>query len=256
MTSLPRWLGMSVALHLALGIGVWASWTAVPSTERRHPTPGLMISLVDASDIRSTPSRAVPAGPPRVLVDAPPPIAPTPRDIPRADVTQADDVPPSVPDPDPPAPSEPDPTDPGSAAAQPPPDPSSSEQAGDNPNTDSSPPAAPDAAAGAAAAVDRYRPLVLAILERAKRYPLLAQRWGVEGTVEIAFTIAQDGRLSAPEVIVTSRHNVLDDATVDMVRRIGSLPPPPDRNPLRFAASIQYTLDATTTSSSTKGAPP
>jgi protein TonB len=95
----------------------------------------------------------------------------------------------------------------------------------------------------AAASTDHYRPLVLAILERAKRYPLLAQRRGIEGTVEIAFMIDSDGLLSDPELIASSNHRVLDEATMTMLRRVGSLPPPPDREPLRFPARIRYQVN-------------
>jgi protein TonB len=90
---------------------------------------------------------------------------------------------------------------------------------------------------------DDYRPLVLAILERAKRYPLLAQRRGLEGTVEIAFVIHADGRLSDPELVASSTHHLLDDAALATVRRLRSVPPPPSRIPVRFPARIQYRLD-------------
>jgi protein TonB len=97
---------------------------------------------------------------------------------------------------------------------------------------------------------------VLAVLERAKRYPLLAQRRGLEGTVEIAFLISSDGTISDPQVIVPSPHRVLDEATLAMVHRIGSLPPPPDRIPLRFPVSIQYKLESIASPISTEGAHP
>ncbi len=90
---------------------------------------------------------------------------------------------------------------------------------------------------------DTYRPLVLAALAREKRYPLLARQRGLEGVVEIAFTIDPDGRVSQPEVISSSRHPVLDQAALGMVLRLGSLPPPPEPAPLRFPARIQYRLD-------------
>lgn len=90
---------------------------------------------------------------------------------------------------------------------------------------------------------DAYRPLVLAALARAKHYPLLARQRGLEGIVEIAFTIHPDGRVSEPEVISSSRHSVLDQAALGMVQRLGSLPPPPEPSPLRFPARIQYRLD-------------
>ena len=90
---------------------------------------------------------------------------------------------------------------------------------------------------------DAYRPLVLAALAREKRYPLFARQRGLEGIVEIAFTIHPDGRVSEPEVISSSRQPVLDQAALGMVKRLGSLPPPPEPSPLRFPARIQYRLD-------------
>lgn len=95
----------------------------------------------------------------------------------------------------------------------------------------------------AVASTDHYRPLVLAILERAKRYPLIAQHRGIEGTVEVVFLINPDGRLSDTELIASSNHRVLDEATLTMLRRVGSLPTPPDREPMRFPARIRYQID-------------
>jgi len=94
------------------------------------------------------------------------------------------------------------------------------------------------------ASEDMYRPVVLAALARAKRYPLLARQRGLEGVVEIAFTIHPDGRVSSAEVVNPSRHRLLDAAALSMVDRIGSLPPPPSPAPLRFPARIEYRLTA------------
>jgi outer membrane biosynthesis protein TonB len=44
-------------------------------------------------------------------------------------------------------------------------------------------------------------------------------------------------------VISSSRQPVLDQAALGMVKRLGSLPPPPEPSPLRFPARIQYRLD-------------
>jgi protein TonB len=94
-----------------------------------------------------------------------------------------------------------------------------------------------------AARTDSYRPLVLAILERAKRYPLVAERWRIEGAVDIAFTIHPDGRLSDPDLIASSTHQILDDAALAIVRRVRFVPPPPSEAPMRFSALIQYQVD-------------
>ena len=117
------------------------------------------------------------------------------------------------------------------------------EQSGDD--TEPREEASPEAAgATGAASEDAYRPLVLASLARAKRYPLLARQRGLEGVVEIAFTIHPDGRVSSAEVVTPSRHRLLDAAALGMVSRIGLLPPPPSPAPLRFPARIEYRLTA------------
>jgi len=117
------------------------------------------------------------------------------------------------------------------------------EQSGDDAESreETSPEAPPTSGV---ASEDAYRPLVLAALARAKRYPLLARQRGLEGVVEIAFTIHPDGRVSSPEVVNPSRHRLLDAAALGMVSRIGSLPPPPSPAPLRFPARIEYRLTA------------
>ena len=92
--------------------------------------------------------------------------------------------------------------------------------------------------------MDAYRVLVLTALERAKRYPLFARERGIEGTVEIVFVIQPDGRVSDPEVVISSQSRILDDAALGMVSRVGILPPPPEPVPLRFPARIGYRLDS------------
>jgi len=117
---------------------------------------------------------------------------------------------------------------------------------GDGASTEERPEQSGGDAAGAngVASEDAYRPLVLAALARVKRYPLLARQRGLEGVVEIAFTIHPDGRISSAEVVNPSRHRLLDAAALGMVSRIGSLPPPPSSAPLRFPARIEYRLTA------------
>ena len=117
------------------------------------------------------------------------------------------------------------------------------EQSGDDAETREEA-SAETAEATGVASEDAYRPLVLAALVRAKRYPLLARQRGLEGVVEIAFTIHPDGRVSSAEVVNPSRHRLLDAAALGMVDRIGSLPPPPSPAPLRFPARIEYRLTA------------
>lgn len=253
MRPLPRWLGISIALHVVLAIGVWAAARTTGTSS--SPTGGISVvavTLVEASTINCGEACGASSGrsPVRAAVTEVAQTHAATSPVPTVDVLQsesaeilpvddgsvsslrepADTVQPMWPD--------------GSESA------SSAESEPTSPVDPSPPPA------GDSDARDRYRPLVLAILERAKRYPLFAQRHGLEGTVEIAFIIAPDGRLSEPEVIASSKHGVLDAATLAMVRRVGTVPPPPDTTPQRFAARIQYTLDSETSSTSTKGASP
>ena len=247
----PRWLGVSVAVHAVVITGIWVA----SQTMRRSPLPEppasvMAVALVDPQDGDSALPAAAPV-PPLIAIAAiapePPPSQPSPDPAP-----DNEDVPPE-PRPEVTPYADPSPQNPNDLIeASPPVAPAPAEPA-------------PDAAAGhppstaheaETAAHAQYRPLVLAILERAKRYPLLAQRRGLEGTVEIEFLIGADGRISDPQVIVPSPHRVLDAATLALVHRIGSLPPPPDRTPLRFPVRIEYTLESIASPISTEGARP
>ncbi len=267
MRSLPVWLGLSTALHVALAIGLWAAARTAgiaPSWTERMSV--VEVALVEASTVAcATPCEPAPAPLEANSLDIP--IRPAIRAVATMQAT--------LPEPSPDAvraelllvPSfHLDPALARSTADQIParPVPAAAESSLPEdhglfaPRTPSSVALSPKTGSPDGAALDDYRPMVLALLQRAKRYPLAAERRGLEGTVEIAFIIAQDGRLSEPEVIVSSRHAVLDRAALDLVRRVGIVPPPPDPSPLRFAARIQYTLhtEASSPSTSTKGASP
>ncbi len=267
MRPLPSWLGISIALHVALGVGVWAAARTTGTSS--SPTGGISavaVMLVEASAVHCD-EPCAPAPSPVRANSLRSPARPAATEVaqtqeatspePTPDVLQAEFL--LVPSSDfGPSPSPQEPTEtPGPLV----PDASELPSPVDGGLTSpSDPPSSSvlrsEITTGDSDEHDRYRPMVLAILERAKRYPLFAQRRGFEGTVEIAFIIAQDGQLSEPELVASSRHDVLDRATLDMVRRVGTVPPPPDPGPLRFAARIQYTLDTETSSTSTKGASP
>jgi TonB family protein len=55
--------------------------------------------------------------------------------------------------------------------------------------------------------------------------------------------IQPDGRLSDPELIASSAHQVLDDAALAIISRLRSVPPPPHQTSVWFPARIQYRLD-------------
>jgi protein TonB len=217
--------------------------------------PALLVSLVDVSDVQTTP-RAVSAQP--GVLTATPPNNLTTRMTAPADAIPVDERHPSTSYPAPVAQSEQDPPGAESTEGDHAPDPSpSGEGEIDSPDEISYPPVAQiDKPAGAQSGIDYYRPLVLGIIEGAKRYPLFAQRHGWEGTVEISFLIKSDGTISNPEVVVPSPYQVIDDAALALVLRIGSLPPPPDRIPVQFPVRIEYTLESLASPIATEGAHP
>ncbi|MEW6681797.1 MAG: energy transducer TonB [Nitrospirota bacterium] len=246
-TAWPRWLGLSIAVHAILIGSVWMSLRT--TWQSTSPAPPALVMSVTLVDLRNGDSTVQTVSPP-----AQPPIAPEEA---RVDAVPPDPRPAAIPEPDPAQLNQPaSPEEPPSQVQtplEPPPDAGTSTVPSDAP----SPPVFhPDAPAAQAVARAQYRPLVLAILERAKRYPLSAQRRGLEGTVEIGFLIGADGEVSDPRVLVSSSYHALDQATLDMVHRIGSLPAPPERTPLRFPVRIEYKLDSIASPISTEGAHP
>jgi protein TonB len=59
------------------------------------------------------------------------------------------------------------------------------------------------------------------------RYPRAASREGLQGRVELALRIGDDGRLLAVRVATTSGHSLLDDAAIAAAREIDRMPAPP-----------------------------
>jgi periplasmic protein TonB len=60
--------------------------------------------------------------------------------------------------------------------------------------------------------------------EHAKVYPEAAHRKGIEGTVEVRFRIAGDGSAEAVEVVRSSGFPLLDELSVQTIRRAAPYP--------------------------------
>jgi len=71
--------------------------------------------------------------------------------------------------------------------------------------------------------IDWFR-LLREKIERAKRYPPRARRWGMEGTAEVQFRIARDGSVEDVTLVKSSGFPLLDRATVETLRRAAPLP--------------------------------
>jgi protein TonB len=76
-------------------------------------------------------------------------------------------------------------------------------------------------------------------IEGAKRYPEAARREGIQGNVHVRFRVREDGQVDTVEVARSSGSRLLDDASLDTIRR--AAPFPPVRGWIRVP--IAYTLD-------------
>lgn len=56
-------------------------------------------------------------------------------------------------------------------------------------------------------------------------YPSRALQMELEGVVEVRFYITTQGRVETAEVVTSSGHQILDDATITMVKRRGRFRP-------------------------------
>lgn len=248
---LLRWFGWSAVAHLALGFAVWMVLPRVtPASFPASDAAVTLVALVDAPAPKDSPATPNSPGPTLTARHSLPPLK----------KGGAGDLPPGQAGPQ--AVDAMDNSDDSFLVPLPESSLSTQDLAQPEPTASrlNDSPSPPDDANGlrlpspvsvhaseglsnAGTATDSYRPLVLAVLERAKRYPLVAKHWGIEGAVGIAFTIHVDGRLSDPELIASSTDRVLDNAALALVRRVGYVPPPPTQAAMRFSALIQYQID-------------
>ncbi len=62
-------------------------------------------------------------------------------------------------------------------------------------------------------------------IEAAKRYPEAARREGIQGSVAVRFRVRADGQVEETEVVRSSGSRVLDEASVETIRRAAPFPP-------------------------------
>jgi protein TonB len=86
----------------------------------------------------------------------------------------------------------------------------------------------------------RFRQRVLESLV----YPLAARRQGLAGTVELHVWLEPTGRVRDVQIARSSSHDVLDDAAVETIRRLGPVPFPDSvpRRPLLIRIPLVYEL--------------
>lgn len=84
-----------------------------------------------------------------------------------------------------------------------------------------------DAGSDYAAYFARLRQRIQEVL----RYPTVARRRGVTGTVHLEIAVEPDGAIATVSVIASSSHEILDRAAVDAARSVPRLPFPSDVRP-------------------------
>jgi protein TonB len=68
-------------------------------------------------------------------------------------------------------------------------------------------------------------------IQESLRYPPVARRRGVTGTVQLEIAIGADGAIAGVSVIASSSHEILDRAAVDAARSLPRVPFPADLRP-------------------------
>lgn len=205
-------LGLSVAVHVA----VW-QWARLPEVNLDLPEPTLEVAIVEkpapqppqaasveeAAAVKPVPPKPVPQArrPPEPRVMAAPVPTPAPASVettPREAVITA----------------KPEASAPVDFTVPPPPPPPVAKVAEPQPP-------APEALAG-------YGRSVSQALARHREYPRLALLRGWEGSTTLRLRVAPGGKLAEAAVHQSSGHEVLDDQALAMVKRLGTLPLPPE----------------------------
>lgn len=94
-------------------------------------------------------------------------------------------------------------------------------------------------------AFNAYTSQIRRRLERYKKYPPSAQSQKLQGTATVSFTVSRNGALSAPRLVKSSGHKVLDEEVMALLRRASPMPAFPKEMtqnsisltvPIRFSA--------------------
>ena len=97
---------------------------------------------------------------------------------------------------------------------------------------------------GAAGDYEGYYARLRARLKEVLRYPPVARRRGLEGTVHLDIDVEPSGAIGAVTVVSSSSHDVLDRAAVDAVRSMSRVPFPSDvrPRPLKVRLPVVFAL--------------
>ena len=213
---------------------------APPSeTEDVAPGPQMVQAPDPVPDAPDTLEESVPPPTPEVMeqpveklpdLPPPPPIAeavlPTPR--------------PTVQEPPPPEKKKPDEKKPEMQASRRPAAPvTSAAPKSDAPTANALAAPSSGATSSQSTAPATWRSMIVAHLNRNKKYPAEARARREEGVSRLRFTIDRSGRVVAASLAGTSGHAALDTETLEMVRRASPFPAPP---PEVAGATVTFTV--------------
>ncbi|ADE14918.1 TonB family protein [Nitrosococcus halophilus Nc 4] len=247
-----RWgLGvfLAVGLHVgaAFGVIVWNATRTPPLS----PPPAMMIELAAVPVAPPPQPNNAPPEPKQEKVEPPPP-EPEPEPLPE----KVEPPPPpkpkvkpevALPKPPPPKPRPKQPQQPQPIEEKtPPPEPVSKPPA----PAEQSPPA-PKAKAPAPSAssaqvrktVQTWQQLLLAHIERHKRYPSSARRRRQEGVTYLRFVMDREGQVLSARIERSSGYTLLDKETQALIERAAPLPVPPPEisgKQLEFVVPVQF----------------
>ncbi|MBK1697773.1 energy transducer TonB [Rhodovibrio salinarum] len=90
-----------------------------------------------------------------------------------------------------------------------------------------------------------YLARLKAWLERHKRYPRRARMRRMNGTVTLQFEMTRNGQVVSFKIVKSSGHEMLDEATREMIRRAEPLPPFPDdldRDRMQLTVPVRFAI--------------
>ncbi|HEV2954743.1 MAG TPA: TonB family protein [Xanthobacteraceae bacterium] len=247
---LVRWSLCAAVVLAAHGMAVVALAGRADEAELEGGAPVVTIELAPVAVAPPAPPRDLAAGPlletesqERVADEAPaPPERKEPEKEKHAKVVEA----PPAPDPEVAMAPEPPPEEgpiehkPAPAAAPAAPVPTAPQSA-PAPAKLAAAPAVGPVARPTAAVVANWERLLVAQLERHKRYPPQAR--GKVGEARLAFSIDRAGRVLESRIVHSSGSEALDQDALALIRRAAPLPPPPagvPENRLSFMVPIRY----------------
>ena len=228
MTSRSQFSGALLAALLLHGGLIL--WQAGPEPELpRDARPPLVLSLqmtVAEETVASAPAAAPP--PPAPAIPPPEPVPePKPRPSPKPKPKPVESAPPEVSEMVEATPSpEPIPVPPAESAP-------------------SEAPVVAESAAPDAEAAIRYDQLLVAWLEKHKRYPRRAQRLRLEGEGLLRIRIDRSGSIRELELARRTGNRILDKAALEMARRADPFPAMPEWDPrpeLEFVVPVVFAL--------------